>query len=122
MSADGPVDLLVLGDVNPDLVLSAPGLEPAFGQAEMLVDSAELTIGGSGAIMACAAARLGLRTAIAGVIGDDLFGRFMAEACASAGSTPAGWSSTRRQTGLTMILARDGDRGDASPSRARSPR
>ena len=48
-----------------------------FGQAETLVDDAELTIGGSGAIMACAAARLGLRTALVGLVGADQFGEFM---------------------------------------------
>ena len=51
-------DLLVLGDVNPDLVLRGGDVVPAFGQAEHLVDEAMLTVGGSGAIMACAAARL----------------------------------------------------------------
>jgi sugar/nucleoside kinase (ribokinase family) len=72
-------DLLVLGDINPDLVLRGD-VEPAFGQVEKLVDDAELLIGGSGAIVACGAARLGVRTAIAGVVGDDLFGRFMLDA------------------------------------------
>jgi sugar/nucleoside kinase (ribokinase family) len=57
------LDLLVLGDINPDLILSGDDLTPAFGQVEQLIDSAALTIGGSGAIMACGAARLGLRTA-----------------------------------------------------------
>ncbi len=61
-------DLLVLGDCNPDLVLSGGNVEPAFGQAERLVSEARLTIGGSGAITACGAARLGLRTAFAGVV------------------------------------------------------
>src|SRR6201995_3998302 len=46
------LDLLVLGDVNPDLVLADATMEVPFGQAETLVDDAELTIGGSGAIMA----------------------------------------------------------------------
>ena len=85
MALEPALDLLVLGDCNPDLILGAPGLEPAFGQAETLVDSADLTIGGSGAILACGAARLGLRTAIAGVVGDDLFGRFMADALRERG-------------------------------------
>src|SRR5688500_20396582 len=71
------LDLLVLGDANPDLVLSGGDVVPAFGQAERIVDEARLTVGGSGAIMACAAARLGLRVAIAGVVGDDLFGSYM---------------------------------------------
>jgi sugar/nucleoside kinase (ribokinase family) len=52
-------DLLVLGDCNPDLILAADNLEPQFGQAERLVERAELTIGGSGSIVACGAARLG---------------------------------------------------------------
>jgi hypothetical protein len=41
------LDRLILGDVNPELILSAPRLEPAFGQAETLVDSADLVTGGS---------------------------------------------------------------------------
>jgi bifunctional ADP-heptose synthase (sugar kinase/adenylyltransferase) len=71
-----PLDLLVLGDANPDLVLLGD-VEPAFGQAERLVERAHLTVGGSGAIAACGAARLGLRVGFCGVVGDDLFGRFL---------------------------------------------
>ncbi len=87
---DADLDLLVLGDCNPDLILRGGAVEPAFGQAERLIESADLTIGGSGAITACAAARLGLRTAIAGVIGDDEFGRFMVEALRERGVETAG--------------------------------
>ena len=43
------VDLLVLGDCNPDLIVRSADLEPLFGQAEQLVDDARLTVGGSGA-------------------------------------------------------------------------
>jgi len=105
------LDLLVLGDINPDLVLADPEMDVAFGQAERLVDEAALTIGGSGAIMACAAARLGLRTAIAGVIGDDLFGEFMTRALRDRGVDTSGVAvDGARRTGLTVILARPGDR------------
>jgi sugar/nucleoside kinase (ribokinase family) len=105
------LDLLVLGDVNPDLVLTGGDLMPAFGQVEQLLDSAALTIGGSGAIMACGAARLGLRTAIAGVVGDDLFGGFMAESLAARGVDVSGVVvAPRAATGLTVILARPQDR------------
>ena len=45
-------DLLVLGDCNPDLILTGD-VEPTFGQVETLLDSADLTVGGSGAIVAC---------------------------------------------------------------------
>jgi sugar/nucleoside kinase (ribokinase family) len=106
------LDLLVLGDCNPDLILAAPDLTPAFGQAETLVDSADLTIGGSGAILACGAARLGCRTAIAGVVGDDLFGRFMADALRGRGVDIGGLVvDPSGPTGVTIVLARDGDRG-----------
>jgi sugar/nucleoside kinase (ribokinase family) len=107
----GDLDLLVLGDVNPDLVLSDPELEVGFGQVETLVEEAALTIGGSGAIMACAAARLGLRTAIAGVVGDDLFGSFMREELVARGvDTSAVVVDPACRTGLTVVLARPGDR------------
>jgi sugar/nucleoside kinase (ribokinase family) len=105
------LDLLVLGDINPDLVLAGADVEAVFGQAERLVDEASLTIGGSGAIMACAGARLGLRTAIAGVVGDDLFGGFMLDALHDRGVDTSGVIvDASRQTGLTVVLARPGDR------------
>lgn len=71
-------DLLVAGEINPDLILFG-NATPEFGQVEKLVDEATLTIGSSSAIFACGAARLGLRVAFAGLCGDDLFGRFMLE-------------------------------------------
>jgi len=107
----GDLDLLVLGDINPDLVLADSELEVAFGQAERVVDEAALTVGGSGAIMACAAARLGLRTAIAGVVGEDLFGRFMLDALAERGVLTDGVViDGSARTGLTVVLVRPGDR------------
>lgn len=112
--AEGPgrdLDLLVLGDVNPDLVLAHAELDVAFGQAESLVSDAELTIGGSGAIMACAAARLGLRTAIAAVVGDDLFGRFMIDSLRERGvDTSRIVVDAGLRTGVTVVLARPDDR------------
>ena len=105
-------DILVPGEINPDLVLSGD-VVPAFGQVEKLVDSAVLTIGSSSAIFACAAARLGLKVAFVGVCGDDLFGRFMLDELSSRGVdisnvtvVPAG------ETGLSVILNRTSDQGD----------
>jgi sugar/nucleoside kinase (ribokinase family) len=69
-------DILVAGEINPDLILSGD-VAPEFGQVEKLVDSAALTIGSSSAIFACGAGRLGLKVAFIGVCGDDVFGRFM---------------------------------------------
>src|SRR5690348_6865981 len=73
-AADSKFDLVVLGDCNPDLVLTGDEIDPSFGQVERLVDDADLMIGGSGGILACGAARLGLRTAFVGMVGDDVFG------------------------------------------------
>jgi sugar/nucleoside kinase (ribokinase family) len=69
-------DILVAGEINPDLVLTGD-VTPPFGQTEKLVDSASLSIGSSSAIFACGAARLGLKVGFIGVCGDDLFGHFM---------------------------------------------
>jgi sugar/nucleoside kinase (ribokinase family) len=104
------LDLVVLGDCNPDLILSGD-VEPTFGQVETLLDGADLTVGGSGAIVACGAARLGLRTALIGVVGDDLFGHFMRDSLAERGVDVGGCVITsERPTGVTVILARDSDR------------
>ena len=104
-------DLLVLGDVNPDLVLRGDDVAPAFGQAERLVDEASLTVGGSGAIVACGAAKLGLRVAIAGIVGDDLFGSYMRERLVERGVHVGGLRvDPRLPTGITVVLSTRADR------------
>jgi len=105
------LDLLVLGDCNPDLVLSGGNVEPAFGQVERIVDRAELVIGGSAAIAACGAARLGLRTALVAVVGRDSFGQFMLDALTERGVDVSGVViDEERPTGVTVVLARGQDR------------
>ena len=109
MAAD--IDLLVLGDANPDLILHGGNVVPAFGQAEHLVDDARLTMGGSGAILACGAAMLGLRVAICALLGDDLFGRFVRDGLVAAGVDTAGIATDEAApTGVTVVLSGPGDR------------
>ena len=104
------LDLLVLGDANPDLIL-AGDVEPVFGQAEKLVGEARLVVGGSGAITACGAARLGLRTAFVGVVGEDVFGRFMLGALVERGVDVSGCVvDPERPTGISVVLSRPEDR------------
>ena len=105
-----PFDILVAGEINPDLILSG-NVEPAFKQVEKLVDSAALVLGSSSAIFACGAARLGLKVAFIGKCGDDVFGRFMLEEMrrrsVDVGNViviPGG------STGLSVILNREADR------------
>jgi sugar/nucleoside kinase (ribokinase family) len=105
------LDLLVLGDANPDLVLRGGDVVPAFGQAEHLVEEAGLTLGGSGAILALGAARLGLRVGICAVLGDDLFGRFVREALEAAGADTSGVvTDAATPTGVTVVLSGERDR------------
>ncbi len=107
-------DLLVLGDANPDLIVRGD-VTPEFGQAEKLVDRADLVIGGSGAIAACGAGRLGLRVAFAGVVGDDVFGRFMLDALAERGVDTTGVVvDPSRPTGLSVVLSKGEDRATLS--------
>lgn len=102
-------DLLVIGEINPDLILYGEDLTPAYGQQEKLVEAATLTIGSSSVIMACGAARLGLRTSFIGVIGDDVFGRFMLEAMQERGiDTSSCVVDTKVTTGISIILVRQG--------------
>lgn len=104
-------DLLVVGDCNPDLVVRGGDVTPVFGQVERVVDEATLTIGGSSSIMACGAARLGLRTAFVSVVGDDPHGRFMLDALSERGVDVSGCIvDPARPTGLTVVLSNGRDR------------
>jgi sugar/nucleoside kinase (ribokinase family) len=78
-------DLVVIGDCNPDLVISGDDVRPEFGQAEKLVAEMSLMIGGSAAITAVAAARLGLRVSLVAAIGDDPAGDLMMSLLAREG-------------------------------------
>jgi sugar/nucleoside kinase (ribokinase family) len=106
------IDVLVLGEANPDVVLRGGDLDPVSNQREALVDSATFTVGGSGAIFACSAARLGLRVAFVGVVGDDVLGRFMrGELEDRAVDTRGMLVREGRSTGISVVLSRPGDRG-----------
>jgi sugar/nucleoside kinase (ribokinase family) len=105
-----PYDILVAGEINPDLILSGD-VSPEFGQVEKLVDSASLAIGSSCAIFACGAARLGLKVAFMGVCGADIFGRFMLEEMTKGGVDVSKVKvDPSEQTGLSVILTHDADR------------
>jgi len=104
------IDLLVVGDCNPDLLLAGGDVAPEFGQAEKVVGEARLLIGGSATIAACAAARLGLSVALVAAVGDDLFGRFMLDALGARGVDASGCVIGPHPTGVTVALVRGDDR------------
>jgi sugar/nucleoside kinase (ribokinase family) len=103
-------DILVAGEINPDLILTGEVM-PEFGQVEKLVDSATLAIGSSSAIFACGAARLGLRVGFVGLCADDVFGRFMLaemhRCCVDCSNVIV---RSEGATGLSVILNRSSDR------------
>ena len=103
-------DILVAGEINPDLILTGD-VTPEFGQVEKLVDSAALTVGSSSVIFACGAARLGLKVAFVGVCGADIFGRFILDEMSRRGiDISAVRVDPDRETGLTVILNKGHDR------------
>jgi sugar/nucleoside kinase (ribokinase family) len=104
-------DLVVLGDCNPDVLVLGDDVDPAFGQQEKLVDGISLVIGGSAAITAVAAARLGLRVALAAAVGADPAGEFMRDQLAAEG-VDVSFVAIREDapTGMTVALSRGGDR------------
>ncbi len=105
------LDLLVAGELNPDAIVLAETIEPEYGQVEQLVSDGVLTIGSSGAIVACGAARLGMRTGYVGVVGDDAAGHFMLSELRRRGVDIDGCRvEAERRTGLTVILSKTTDR------------
>ena len=109
-AADRDLDVLVVGDANPDLVLRGD-VVPRFGQAEQLLDAADLVLAGSAGIVAAGAARLGLRTALVAHVGADPFGDLVVTGLAAAGvDTSLLRVEDDVPTGLSVILSAPDDR------------
>lgn len=105
-------DLVVVGDANPDVLIAGAPAVPPYGQAETLVSAGTLALGGSAAIVAHGAARLGVSTALAAMVGRDAAGDFVLDTLVSAGVDISG--CVRHETlptALTVCLgAAGGDR------------
>ncbi len=101
----------MVGDCNPDLIVTGDDVMPAFGQAEKLVAGMSLVIGGSASITAVAAARLGLRVALVAAVGDDAAGELIL-ALLSREGVDASAVAIRRwlPTGMTAVLSQGADR------------
>lgn len=103
-------DVLLVGDANPDLLLRGD-VRPRFGQAEQLLTSADLVLGGSAAITAAGCARLGLRTALLAAVGDDIFGTITRQHLAERGVRLLAADPGGAPTGLSVVLSEPDDRG-----------
>jgi sugar/nucleoside kinase (ribokinase family) len=109
--APADAELVIVGDCNPDVLVLGPDVIPEFGQREKLVDRISLVVGGSAAIMAVAAARLGVRVALVAAVGDDPAGRFMLGQLAAEGvDVTAVVMRADVPTGMTVALSHADDR------------
>lgn len=103
-------DVLILGDANLDLVLRGD-VRPRWGQAEQLLESADLTLGGSASLVAHGLARLGVRVRLCAAVGRDRFGDLTLDILSAAGVDTT--HVVRREvgsTGLSVILSDTDDR------------
>ena len=105
------VDLVVVGDCNPDVLVLGGDVTPSFGQQEKLVESISIVVGGSAAITAVAAARLGLSVELVAAVGADPAGQFMLRELSREGvGTAAIAVRGDVPTGMTVALSRGTDR------------
>jgi len=103
------VRVLVAGDANLDLVLRGD-VVPRFGQAEQLLDSADLVLGSSAGICAAGLALLGIETALVARVGRDVFGDRTRELLAESGVDVAALRTVDEPTGVSVILSAPEDR------------
>lgn len=101
--------VLVAGDANLDLVLRGD-VVPRFGQAEQLLDAADLVLGSSAGICASGLARLEVPTSLCARVGDDLFGRETLRLLARRGVDTTEVTEVDAATGLSVVLSAPHDR------------
>ena len=109
MAGGRAVDVIVCGDANADLLFDrVPQVEL---DKEKLAAGMDLMLGGSSSITAVNLSAEGLKVAIVGVVGDDLFGRFVEKRLRAGGVIT---SHLRRRiqgrTGVTVWMRRNGRR------------
>ena len=105
------LDLVVVGDCNPDVLVLGDDVTPSFGQQEKLVEGISMVVGGSAAITAVAAARLGLSVGLVAAVGADPAGEFLLGQLSREGvSTEAVAVRDSVPTGMTVALSRGADR------------
>ena len=106
-----PFDVITFSDMCVDLIITGADVLPQFGQVEKLVDDYTLELGGSCNLFACQCARLGLRTAVLGRVGDDSFGQLILRRLQENGvDTRHVIVDPAYKTGIGVALCPPGDR------------
>jgi sugar/nucleoside kinase (ribokinase family) len=102
--------VLVVGEVNPDLILSGCESPPELGK-EILGSDFTLTVGGAAALCAMGLARLGTPVAFLAKIGPDPWGELCLDALRQRGvDVSLIRPDPRLKTGVTVVISLPRDR------------
>lgn len=106
--------IVVLGDIAVDVVstLRTPLMPGSDAPARV-----EIMPGGSGANVAAWLGRLGLAVTFIGRVGDDHFGRWLADDLTAEGVRPGLIVDRRRRTGIIQVLVEPGGERTMVPDR-----
>lgn len=103
-------DVLVVGELNVDIILSKINKMPQLGQ-EQRADEMTLTMGSSTAIFAANISKLGSSVSFLGKVGSDPYGTYMIDALKSFNvSTNSVIVDPDLKTGATIIYILENDR------------
>ena len=102
--------IVVLGELNPDLILANYSSFPEAGK-EVVVEDCTLTLGSASAICAMALAKLGNEVRFVSQVGADLYGDFCLELLRGAGiDTTYVDQTSSTKTGITVSVSSCSDR------------
>lgn len=102
-------DVIVIGDANIDLVVAGCNELPAPGQ-EVLVQNMTIHVGGGAALFSLALAKLGLKIAFNGVLGEDGFGQFVRDQFSRYGIDTSYIRKSKKNTGISIAINPENDR------------
>ena len=107
-------DVLAIGELNADLILTGLKQGPVLNQ-EIIADNYKKTLGSSTALCACNIAKLGFSVAFCGKIGNDEMGSFVLDELKKR-NIDTGFCviDSKVETGLTLVLNWQGDRAMVS--------
>ena len=97
-------DIVVVGELNADLILSEPQGFPEMGK-EKLAKGMLLTMGSASAIFATNIAHLGMKVGFIGKLGSDYLGKIVTDTLAERGVDCSGIQvMPDEKTGITVVL------------------
>jgi sugar/nucleoside kinase (ribokinase family) len=107
-------DVLVVGELNVDILLNKIKSLPVIGE-EILAEEMVFTLGSSSAIFAANVASLGIATSFCGLVGKDLFGKFVLTELTNRNvDTQFIAEVPNVQTGITVVLNYEQDRANVT--------